>query len=133
MQTQTFKTTGAEIAAYERAAHASGLSKSAWIRVVLGVAANIGSPLLEGPLSPGIDLEDLKEAFGSEEARDMTQSFKTSDIEVQAYRVAASAAFQRRSAWIRMVLAAASGLSDLPSQMARISTVQNKPVTDGEW
>jgi hypothetical protein len=100
---------------------------------VLGVAANIGSPLLEGPLSPGIDLEDLKEAFGSEEARDMTQSFKTSDIEVQAYRVAASAAFQRRSAWIRMVLAAASGLSDLPSQMARISTVQNKPVTDGEW
>lgn len=128
MATQTFKTTSMEIDAYERAARASGLGKSQWIRIVLAVAA--GVPLLESPeLAPTPSKKEPQE----ESNVPLTQSFKASDSEVCAYKRAAEAAFHKRSVWIRMVLAAASGLSDLPAQMARLACVQNKPVEDGEW
>jgi hypothetical protein len=128
MATQTFKTSADEIAAYERAARASGLGKSEWMRLVLAVAAGVRVHL-EGPLAQGVSSKKPKKGSDA----DLTQSFKVSDAEIEAYMKAAAAAFQKRSVWVRQVLAAASGISDWPAQMARLATVQNKPVDDGEW
>lgn len=127
MPTQTFKTSEAEIAAYGRASKASGMSKSVWIRFVLAVAS--GVPFL---LETKIEIPD-HEAVSHTSNAELTQSFKVTSEEMDAYKIAALAAIQKRSVWVRLILAAASGLSDIPSQMARVANVQNKPVTDGEW
>lgn len=65
--------------------------------------------------------------------RDTPVSIRVSRESREAYDRAAMAAGLSRTEWIRLVLDAASGQSDLPSQMMRILNIQNKSVEDGEW
>lgn len=60
-------------------------------------------------------------------------SFKLPESHLKAYDRAAEAAGMSRSEWVRLILDAASGVSDLPAQMARIKEHVNKPVDDGKW
>jgi antitoxin component of RelBE/YafQ-DinJ toxin-antitoxin module len=64
---------------------------------------------------------------------DRALSFRLSDEVLAAYDRAAAAAGMSRHRWIRTVLDAASGHSELPSQLARVVEFTPRPVRDGQW
>jgi len=132
MVPQTFKASSVEVAAYDRAARASGMSKSDWIRTVLSVAA--GYPISHETIAP-VKMGSAREAakIRDDEGDLSTQSFKVSDREIEVYEKASTSVGMKLRPWIRLILASASGVYDLPAQMARVANIQNKPVRDGEW
>ena len=64
---------------------------------------------------------------------DTVITFKTTEKAREAYDKAAESVNMDRSTWVRTMLDAAAGVSDLPDQMMKIIKVQNKPVKDGKW
>lgn len=64
---------------------------------------------------------------------DIVITFKASEKARDVYDKAAESVNMDRSTWIRTVLDAAAGVSNLPDQMMRIIQVQSKPVRDGKW
>lgn len=65
--------------------------------------------------------------------KETTISIRAVEAERDAYEKAAKAACMSRHAWMKMILNAASGVSDLPNQMMRVIEVQQLPVRDGQW
>lgn len=60
-------------------------------------------------------------------------SIKLGAETLAAYDRAAAAAGMSRHRWIRTVLDAASGASELPAQLTRVIEFTPKPVRDGKW
>lgn len=60
-------------------------------------------------------------------------SFRVTGDARKAYERAAEAAGLSVSEWVRLVLDAASGASELPEQLTRVIKYQPKPVRDGKW
>lgn len=60
-------------------------------------------------------------------------SIRVSEEAVEAYRKAAEKAGLSTSEWVRLVLDAAAGVSELPKQLMRVVEFKPRKVRDGDW